>query len=78
MALVKDYSSDEDEAVASGDVFGLGSLHAPKKPRVEETAKAALQFSAAPDVLSEVSCLYASVILEYLIFSTRILSTKHH
>ncbi|KAE9401973.1 pre-mRNA splicing factor [Gymnopus androsaceus JB14] len=52
MSLVKDYSSDEDEAVASGDVFGLTSLPSAKKPRIEEAVKVA-QFTAAPDVLSE-------------------------
>ena len=77
MSLLKDYSSDEEEAVASGDVFGLTSLPSAKKPRIEEAVKVA-QFTAAPDVLSEVSHLYALIILEYLIFSTRIPSTKLH
>ncbi|KAJ3813938.1 pre-mRNA splicing factor [Lentinula aff. lateritia] len=51
MALVSAYSSDEDEAFSTGDVFGLSTLPSAKKPRVDDLVKH--QLHAAPDVLSE-------------------------
>ncbi|PCH33330.1 pre-mRNA splicing factor [Wolfiporia cocos MD-104 SS10] len=63
MSLLLGYSSDEDDvAAATTDVFGLQSLHAAKKPRVDEPAPstsgaapapAAQKLTAAPDVLAE-------------------------
>ncbi|KII93704.1 hypothetical protein PLICRDRAFT_131754 [Plicaturopsis crispa FD-325 SS-3] len=53
MSLVQGYSSDEDNDTTSvsNDVFGLSSIPAAKKARVEQPTNVAP--SAAPDVLAE-------------------------
>ncbi|RXW18919.1 hypothetical protein EST38_g6937 [Candolleomyces aberdarensis] len=55
MSLGLNYSSDEEEILnaVSKDAFGLSSLHAAKRPRVEEPAAKATSTDAAPHVLSE-------------------------
>lgn len=54
MSLVQDYSSDEEVDV-SNDLFGLSSLPAAKKQRMEEHSSSSMVISkAAPAVLSEV------------------------
>lgn len=61
MSLLQGYSSGEDDAPGSStDVFGLSSLHAAKKPRIDEAAPSGpvldviVRPQAAPDVLAEV------------------------
>ncbi|KAA1468487.1 pre-mRNA splicing factor [Dentipellis sp. KUC8613] len=56
MSLVQGYSSDEDDASSqkNTDVFGLASIPAIKKPRVEDyTPSASTALTAAPHVLAE-------------------------
>ena len=55
MSLALDYSSDEEEILqsVSKDAFGISSLPAAKKPRVDEPTSTAVT-TAAPHVLSEV------------------------
>lgn len=53
MALVHGYSSGEDEEI-SKDAFGLSSIHAAKKSRVDQPSLPIVT-QAAPAVLSEVS-----------------------
>ncbi len=55
MSLVQGYSSDEDDVshTPTNDVFGFTSLHAAKKPRVDEPSTSLVPTSA-PDVLAEV------------------------
>ena len=56
MSLVQEYSSGEDEGPVSPthDAFGLASLPATKKPRVETPEPMSIIPHSAPDVLSEV------------------------
>lgn len=58
MSLVQEYSSDEDEDV-SQDAFGISSLPASKKTKLEDVPITA---KSAPNVLSEVRawlyCIY--------------------
>lgn len=65
MALVQDYSSDEDDMNVSTDIFGLKSLPAAKKPRVDEPTPMTVA-KAAPDVLSEVGPLSLTMVICYL------------
>ncbi|GJE85912.1 pre-mRNA splicing factor [Phanerochaete sordida] len=55
MSLVAGYSSDEDNGPASPttDAFGLSSLHAAKKLRVEEASSSKPVVDVAPHVLAE-------------------------
>lgn len=55
MSLVHGYSSDEGDTAASPteDVFGLASLPAAKKIRIDSTSSSIVAQSA-PDVLAEV------------------------
>ena len=56
MSLVQGYSSDEDDMSTkpSEDAFGISSIPAQKKRRMEESAVTRVE-SSAPDVLAEVS-----------------------
>ena len=56
MSLIQGYSSGEDEGPVSptNDAFGLASLPAAKKPRVEPPKPTPVIPHSAPDVLSEV------------------------
>ena len=56
MSLVQEYSSGEEEGPVSptNDAFGLASLHAAKKQRVETPKPTSVIPHSAPDVLSEV------------------------
>lgn len=56
MSLIQGYSSGEDEDPVSptNDAFGLASLPAAKKPRVEVQKPTSVIPHSAPDVLSEV------------------------
>lgn len=57
MSLALDYSSDDEERIASvaKDAFGISSLSNNKKPRIEEqTESKSLTADAAPHVLAEV------------------------
>jgi hypothetical protein len=56
MALVQTYSSDEEDvaALSVADVFGVSSLAASKKPRLQVDHDPALFSVPAPDVLAEV------------------------
>lgn len=54
MSLNIAYSSDEEDVALTRDSFGLSSLPAVKKPRVESEQKQGLKANAAPHVLSEV------------------------
>ena len=59
MSLIQGYSSGEDEGPVSptNDAFGLVSLPAAKKPRVESPNPMSVVPHSAPDVLSEVRSL---------------------
>ena len=62
MSLIQGYSSGEDEGPVSltNDAFGLASLPATKKPRVDPPKPAPVIPHSAPDVLSEVRCRFDS------------------
>ena len=56
MPLIQGYSSGEDDGPVSPttDAFGLASLPAAKKPRMEPQQPTSVIPHSAPDVLSEV------------------------
>lgn len=55
MSLVAGYSSDEDNGptTSANDAFGLSSLPAAKKPRIDEASSSKPTVDAAPHVLAE-------------------------
>lgn len=59
MSLIQGYSSGEDEGsvLPTKDAFGLASLPAIKKPRVETPEPMSVIPHSAPHVLSEVRSL---------------------
>jgi pre-mRNA-processing factor 17 len=67
MSLVREYSSGEEEGPASptDDAFGLASLPATKKQRVEAREPMSVIAHSAPDVLSEVRNVLNPPQLEY-------------
>jgi pre-mRNA-processing factor 17 len=54
MPLVEGYSSDEDIAVDISDAFGLSSLPATKKPKLDNDTVDSKTGNSAPHVLAEV------------------------